>query len=369
MSNKINKKDNKNAGNNNTRSTKYLLTLNNPIENGWDRERIIKQCEELNPVYFCISDEIGLNEETPHCHLFIYFKNARYFDSIKKSFYEFHIDESLGSVKQNIEYVLKEGKWLEDPKGETNLRDTQYESGERPKSSQGKRNDVVAVKEMIDDGHNADEIVDEYPQYLFRYDQIERRCEKKKSDKFADIERDLNVCYISGPTRTGKTYYVTHKYGHRNVFRVTNYKNPFDKYKGQDIIIFDEFHGQLTIDEMLDLLDVYPTELKGRFNDHTACYTKAYVISNKKIEEQYMQIQLSNKATFDAFVARFNCFMIFESRLKRTVYNDYNDYQLNMGYSLEEYESNQEKIAEEEKQEDTDTSKEVESYEQIKLEG
>lgn len=366
MSNKTDKKQN--AGNNNTRSTKYLLTLNNPIEHGWDREKIIKQCESLDPVYFCISDEIGLNEETPHCHLFLYFKSARYFNSIKNAFYEFHIDESYGKIIQNIEYVLKEGKWLDDPKGETNLRDTHYESGERPKSSQGKRNDIAVVKTMIDDGFDADSIVNEYPQYLFKYEQIEKQCERKKSEKFADIERDMTVYYISGPTRSGKTYYVTHKYGHRNVFRVTNYKNPFDKYKGQDVVIFDEFHGQLTIDEMLDLLDVYPTELKGRYNDHTACYTKAYVISNKKIEDQFKQTQIYDPATYDAFIARFSCFMDFISRNERIVYNDFNDYLLGMGCSLEEYEAKELKESEAEKEQE-ENPKEAESYEQIKLEG
>lgn len=351
-----------------TRSTKYLLTLNNPIDNGWDRERIITQCKELNPVYFCISDEIGLDEETPHCHLFMLFKNARYFSSIKESFHEFHIDESFGKAYQNVDYVFKEGKWLEDPKGETNLRDTHFEFGERPTNKQGKRNDIIAVKNMIDDGYDADAIVDTYPQYLFRYDQIQKSCERKKAESFADTERDLKVYYISGPTRSGKTYYVTHKYGHRNVFRVTNYKNPFDKYKGQDIVILDEFHGQLSIDEMLDLLDVYPTEMKGRYFDHTACFTKIYVISNSKIEDQFKQTQVYEPATFDAFIARFNCFMDFISRNERIVYNDFNDYLLGMGCSLEEYEAKELKESEAEKEQE-ENPKEAESYEQIKLEG
>lgn len=37
------------------------------------------------------------------------------------------------------------------------------------------------------------------------------------------------------------------KYGYANVFRVTNYKHPFDQYKGQDDIMFEEFQSSIPI--------------------------------------------------------------------------------------------------------------------------
>lgn len=95
-------------------------------------------------------------------------------------------------------------------------------------------------------------------------------------------------------------------YGYSNVFRVTNYTNPFDSYKGQDIIIFEEFRSSLQITDMLNYLDGYPVLLKSRYNDKQACYTKVYLITNIPLEQQYPQIQLDSPKTWNAFRRRIH---------------------------------------------------------------
>ena len=67
------------------RATKHLLTINNHLDYGMDRETIKKRLLELVPIYFCISDEIGAEEKTPHTYAYVVFKNARRFGKIKKS--------------------------------------------------------------------------------------------------------------------------------------------------------------------------------------------------------------------------------------------------------------------------------------------
>ena len=68
------------------RSTKYLLTFNNPKDHGIDHEVIKKELFKLDPIYYCMSDEIGLEEHTPHIHVYVVFENARHFKKIKKVF-------------------------------------------------------------------------------------------------------------------------------------------------------------------------------------------------------------------------------------------------------------------------------------------
>ena len=48
---------------------------------------------------------------------------------------------------------------------------------------------------------------------------------------------------------------------HRFALKVTDYIHPFDTYKGQDILIFEEFHSNLKIQDMLNYLDGYPLDL------------------------------------------------------------------------------------------------------------
>ena len=115
----------------NKQSRKYLLTINNPKEHGLTHVEIKKRLLLSNPRYFCMTDEIGENG-TYHTHVFSYFHSPIRWSTIKKRFPEAHIDISYGSVKENVEYLKKCGKWADTNKAETNLPDTFEEYGEIP---------------------------------------------------------------------------------------------------------------------------------------------------------------------------------------------------------------------------------------------
>ena len=83
-----------------------------------------------------------------------------------------------------------------------------------------------------------------------------------------------------------------------------NYKNPWDRYKGQDIIIFDEFHSQIQITEMLRWLDFHPLALPCRYKDKQACYTQVYFTSNEPFDRIYPNVKTEKPRTFDALMAR-----------------------------------------------------------------
>ena len=48
------------------------------------------------------------------------------------------------------------------------------------------------------------------------------------------------------------------KHGYSNVYRVTDYQHPFDRYAQEPVICFDEFRSSLMVGDMLDYLDGYP---------------------------------------------------------------------------------------------------------------
>lgn len=97
------------------------------------------------------------------------------------------------------------------------------------------------------------------------------------------------------------------KYGYRNTYRVTDYQHPFDGYKGQDVVVFEEFRSSLCIQEMLKLIDGYPVELPCRYNNKTACYTKIFIISNIPLSQQYCNIQMHEHESYRAFLRRIGC--------------------------------------------------------------
>lgn len=287
-----------------TRSRKWQITINNPKEKGFDHERIKEQLGTFKScVYWCLSDEIGENG-TYHTHIFMACSDAVRFSTIKKKFERAHFEMAKGTSKENRDYIFKEGKWEKDKKKETNLPETHEEFGDMPVERQGQRNDLIDLYDMIKQGLSNFDIIEENPAYMMHIDKIERARQIVKEEKFKNVLRDLEVTYIWGDTGTGKTRSVMDQYGYENVYRITDYTHPFDSYKGQDVVIFEEFRSSLKIQEMLNYLDRYPLELPCRYLNKIACYTKVYIISNIPLTCQYDYIQQQYPETWEAFCRR-----------------------------------------------------------------
>ena len=285
---------------------KYQLTINNPIDKGFNHEALksiiatFKSC-----IYWCMADEIG-ESGTPHTHIYLAFKNAVEFTAIHQHFYGAHIENAKGSNQENRDYIRKEGKWLNDEKHGTSLEGTFEESGELPEEITRAVTQSAQVLELIKSGASNFEIVDAFPTQMNHLKNLDAARQMMLEEKYKNEFRKLDVMYIWGAPGVGKTRGVMEQYGYENVFRVTDYSHPFDSYKGQSVILFDEFRSSLPISEMLNYLDGYPLELPCRYNNKIACYTKVYLISNISLDSQYPNIQTEEPATWDAFVRRIN---------------------------------------------------------------
>lgn len=291
-------------------SRKWQLTINNPQKKQLTHDEIKQILSDFKSIqYYCMSDEIA---RTHHTHVYILFKSPVRFSTIKNKFPEAHIEKAYGTSLQNREYVYKEGKWENDKKKETNLPETHEELGEMPEERQGARNDCAELYEMVTEGRSNYEILEENPDFIKQIDRIDKVRQIIQEEKFKDIFRTLEVEYIYGDTGSGKTRGVMEKYGYSNTFRVTNYKNPFDQYQGQDVIIFEEFVYSLPINQMLLYLDGYPVMLPCRYADKVACYTKVFILSNIDLRDQYPDIQYHFPETWKAFLRRINTVTLYK---------------------------------------------------------
>lgn len=307
-------------------SRKWLLTINNPKDHDLEHEKIKTELSKLDSViYWCMCDEIGQNE-TYHTHVYIHASSAIRQSTIKRKFYSAHIDKCAGTAEENRNYITKEGvKYNKDPdsgeyeytdsKGElhkgTNYTDTFEEDGECPVERQGKRNDLTKIYDMVKDGMTTYEILEENPKCLKMIDHIEKTRQILTQEKYKNTWRNLDVTYIWGVTGAGKTRSVMDEYGYENVYRVTDYDHPFDSYKSQGVVVFEEFRSSLRIDDMLKYLDGYPVELSARYNNKVACFTKVFIITNIDLRNQYRNIQRDEKMTWDAFIRRIHKVKVF----------------------------------------------------------
>lgn len=288
------------------KSRKYQVTINNPDIHGFTHDSIKLILSGFTSLeYWCMCDEVG-KEGTPHTHIYLVATNAIHFSTLQKRFYGAHIEPANGSNQENRDYIRKDGKWLTDEKNETNLIGTFEESGELPQDRATRLKENAAIYELIKNGASNPEVLEEYPNAFVKLDKIDRLRQTFLEEQYKDEFRKLEVTYIWGETGVGKTRGIMEKYGYSNVYRTTNYVHPFDGYKGQDVLIFEEFRSSLPISDMLKYLEGYPINLPCRYADRQACFTKVYIITNIPFEKQYQNIQVDEPETWKAFKRRIN---------------------------------------------------------------
>lgn len=105
------------------RARGWSFTINN------DTDEDLDNVMDLNSDYLIFGFEKG-KDGTKHIQGYVYFENARSFDSVKKMIPRAHLEISRGSPQQNYEYCIKEGDF--------------YEFGDRP--IQGERTDINEIK-------------------------------------------------------------------------------------------------------------------------------------------------------------------------------------------------------------------------------
>ena len=291
---------------------KYQLTFNNPLEHGFPHEVIKTTLTDFsNCVYWCMCDEIG-EQQTPHTHLYVAFKNAVEFSAIHQHFYGAHIESAKGTHRENRDYIRKEGKWRDDAKHETNLPDTFEEWGELPPESDKRESQSAQVLAMLDEGADNETIVRAFPTWMKNIRSLDTMRQTLLEGRYRKEFRKLSVWYLWGKTGVGKTRTVMERYGYKNVYRVTNYTHPFDSYRGEPVLMFEEFRGDLPTKDMLKYLDGYPLMLPCRYGDKVACFTSVFLVSNIPIAQQYPNVQNDEPETWRAFLRRFESGGVFE---------------------------------------------------------
>lgn len=317
---------------------KWQVTINNPEEHGFDHEAIKAALEQFRGLlYYCLCDEKGDECETDHTHIFFVLRNPCTAERVNNLFPKMHRERVAGTCAENRAYVLKDGeKYNKQPDGSyfytdssgkdhqgVNFSDTFEEWGEMPQEHQGKSNASEIIVSMVKDGASNLDIVNAVAVAYKDLDKIERMRSMFRDAAFATQWRELEVTYIFGSSGVGKTRSVMDVYGYDQVYRVTDYKHPFDTYDGQDVIIFEEFRGGLKHGDMLNYLDGYPLLLPCRYFNRQACFTKVFVISNVPLEKQYEGV---DEASRQAFFRRFTCIMQFYADGTKECWSSYAEY-------------------------------------------
>lgn len=280
----------------------WIFTINNPTITRQDFIDILTTAYQKTLIYAVVCKEKG-ESGTEHLQAYAEFKQPIQLLHLKNHFKDNpHLEPRRGTPKQATDYVKHQGDH-EDKKGDV-IEDF-IEFGECPIHEQGKRSDLADISQMIQSGVKPSELRSQYPsQYLLHSNKFWSLYYELQAEKYQIEHRDVKVIYIWGPTGVGKSYDVHKFYSPEDMYRVSNYANPWDGYKGQGVIVLEEFRSGIQLGEFLTLTEGYPQYLKARFNDKVACHHTVVIITNVAYDEQYTMVRGEHPKSWEAYERR-----------------------------------------------------------------
>lgn len=232
--------------------------------------------------FIAYGPEVCPETGTPHHQAFMYMhKDTTYgkrsLGNLGAMFGTVHcnVEPMFGKITDSESYCAKDNagkliKWGSEP-------------------MQGARGDVDEAKEKIMKGDmTADEVAVENPGFFHQYgrtlDRIEAIALRQRYRTW------MTVCnYYTGATSTGKSHAVFEGFDPKTHYVKNLNEDWWDGYKGQPIVIFNEFRGQIPFSEMLDLIDKWPKTVKWRCKEPVPFLAREIRIASiKRPEDVYV---------------------------------------------------------------------------------
>lgn len=243
-----------------------------------DYEKVLKKNEWLRFVAF--GAEVCPETKKDHHQMYFYRKNAimpsvKVLNAMGKSFGDchVHVEAMMGRIEDNESYCSKEGRL--------------QKFGKEPK--QGTRGDLDECADKIMKGDlTVDEICVENPQFFHQYGRTMDRLEAiALRQRFRTWM--THIIWYWGPSHSGKSRACYQGYDPKTHYVKNLNDEWWDGYTGQEIVIFNEFRGQISFVELLDLADEWPKTVKQRSKEPVPFLAKEIRISCiKEPQEVYV---------------------------------------------------------------------------------
>jgi len=156
-----------------------------------------------------------------------------------------------------------------------------------PEKGQGRRSDLLAVAEMVEEGKTMEDIGSEFPvQFMLHQKGIQALMDLKKGVlKQAGPRPNIHVYYLHGPSGSGKTRTALECFPDAGKV-MDNKDNWFDGYKGEPVMLIDEFKGLLPRNHILSVCDRYKhiVPVKGNF---VPCHAQTIIFTSNDPPENF----------------------------------------------------------------------------------
>lgn len=224
--------------------------------------------DDYGAKYVICGEEVCPTSGRLHWQSYVYFRFQRHWNSVKSIMNGRHFEKQKGSIDDAIEYCKKDGKW--------------FDYGKTP--SQGKRNDISAIKGLVTDGSESiAEIVMNHCtslQHIHVVEKVMKYLQPKRPIK------KLKVFWLYGPPGTGKSQFCYDQ--DEDVFSPISEKW-WDGYNGEKRILIDDFRPNwCSFDKLLKLLDKYPLRIEAKGTSMQAQWNTVYITTPHNIDNTFI---------------------------------------------------------------------------------
>ena len=219
-----------------------------------------------------------------HWQGYAYFKNEVSIKTAQKSLKcpKQHFEPAIAdSIKCQQSYIV--GPYEKDGKVKPYNPDF-VEFGDPP--NQGKRTDLNQVKDNILSGDTtAEDIMVENP---MMYHQYGRTIDKLEDLRMSKVYRtEMTTCdWYCGPTGIGKSHWAFKDFHPDSHYVLPNDNGWWDNYKQQETVIINDFRGHIPYNELLQLIDKWPHQVKRRGRPPLPFTSKRVVITSSLCPEE-----------------------------------------------------------------------------------
>ncbi|WP_165365149.1 hypothetical protein [Bifidobacterium pseudolongum] len=277
------------GGNPSGRDWMIRVSRDNPNPDNTDERRemtpeAVMDCLE-KASFFVFQLEEGSKTGYDHFQIFAQWESPTRLSSIRKAFNSRgwsvqYMAPRMYSVSSCLAYCSKSKTRIEGPwnKGEAQLPSTDAKT-----MLLEAENDLAEGSTTVDALLLNPETRSAARRHLTYLRAIE---EASLRNRWSKTDRHVTTHLLWGPPRTGKTWSLTHeRYDYNDVYRVTDWRNPWDSYQSQPVLILDEFEGQPDFHVLCQILEGYPMELPARYSNKFAAWREVWIVSNATLDE------------------------------------------------------------------------------------
>lgn len=256
---------------------RWCFTINNPqVDETYNDQFWMTHPDIIK--YLIVQEEKGHEEGTVHWQGFVIFNRSQRLSRLKKLNKRAHWEVTRGTNEEAAAYCRKE---------DTFTGGFRFEIGELPGAKAGGHkerleeaaNTLEALKECYEPPKKINPLVLMQPGFMAAYNAL-------TTDVLGPYRPELKIITLIGPPGSGKSYAIQHFFPQHGRCIAGNsgvwFQSPLE-----EVMVFEEFCGQIQLQKMLQLLDPYPLALEVKGGMRPALYKTVVITSNTRPDKWY----------------------------------------------------------------------------------